>query len=118
MFCFCAVQFNINGNELGIEGGKTLADCLESNTTITRVRCEYICAGKQHSAPEAESGVQLHVLSSHMSGFFVLSQWLQTCSNNHLIHNVHSIGMVLHAVHYLFTSFWCFVILTRCILHD
>lgn len=59
---FCAVQFNINGNDLRIEGGTTLADCLKSNTTITRVRCEYICAGKQHSAPEAESAVQLHVL--------------------------------------------------------
>ena len=62
IFCFCAVQFNIDGNDLRIEGGKTLADCLESNTTITRVRCEYICAGNQHSVPEAESAVQLHVL--------------------------------------------------------
>ena len=62
ILCFYAVQFNINGNDLRIEGGKTLADCLKSNTTITKVRCEYICAGKQHSAPEAESGVQLHVL--------------------------------------------------------
>ena len=62
ILCFCAVQFNINGNDLRIEGGKTLADCLKSNTTITRVRCEYMCGRKQHSVPEAESAVQLHVL--------------------------------------------------------
>ena len=50
ILCFYAVQFNINGNDL-IEGGKTLADGLKSNTTITKVRCEY---SNQHSVPEAE----------------------------------------------------------------
>ena len=62
IFCFYAVQFNINGNDLRIEGVKTLADGLKSNTTITKVRCEYICAGNQYSVPEAESAVQLLVL--------------------------------------------------------
>ena len=116
--CFCAVQFNINGNDLRIEGGKTLADCLESNTTITRVRCEYICAGKQHIAPEAESAVQLHVLQSHMSGFFSSASGC-----NHAVATTLSTMCIPLAWCYTqFTIcsllFGYFVILTRCVVHD
>ena len=31
-------QVAVSSNNLGVEGGKALADCLKSNTTITQVR--------------------------------------------------------------------------------
>ena len=40
----------VSSNNLGVEGGKALADCLKSNTSITQVRLVYKCAWKQQKA--------------------------------------------------------------------
>ena len=39
-------QVAVSSNNLGVEGGKALADCLKSNTTITQVCYACSCACK------------------------------------------------------------------------
>ena len=41
-------EVDASSNNLGVEGGKTLAECLKSNTTITQVRVVFNAARKQH----------------------------------------------------------------------
>ena len=44
----------VSSNNLGVEGGKALADCLKSNTSITQVRFVYKCARKQEKAHSSD----------------------------------------------------------------
>ena len=43
-------QVDASSNNLGVEGGKALADCLKSNTTITQVCYAFSCARQLQNA--------------------------------------------------------------------
>ena len=47
-------EVDASSNNLGVEGGKALADCLKSNTSITQVRFVYKCSRKQHKAHRSD----------------------------------------------------------------
>ena len=57
-------EVDASSNNLGVEGGKALAECLTSNTSITQVRFVYKCARKQQQ-------------KAHSSDYFCLLSCLQ-----------------------------------------
>ena len=73
-------QVVVSSNNLGVEGGKALADCLKSNTSITQVRFVYKCARKQqktHSSDDLRhpSFLQLSVCTVYTGRSFWLCLW-------------------------------------------
>ena len=55
-------QVDASFNNLGVEGGKAMADCLKSNTSITQVRFVYKCARKQQKAHNSDFFCRLSCL--------------------------------------------------------
>ena len=55
-------EVDASSNNFGAKGGKALADCLKSNTSITQVRFVYKCARKQQKEHSSHYFCQLSCL--------------------------------------------------------
>ena len=54
MICNHVHTVDVRSNNLGVKGGKALADCLKSNTSITQVRFVYKCSRKQQKTHRSD----------------------------------------------------------------